>query len=278
MIRLLLQPLARLPLRWLHACGAMLGWIVYFASPVYAARLRANLSQSGLAPGPDAYRALLHASIAEAGKGFFELPALWLRDEASVARLVVQCDHMEVYQAAQQRGKGIIFLTPHLGCFEVCAVYAAQYSPITILYRPPKIKWLAPLLAGARGRGGVRLATTDLWGVRKLYLAIKRAEAVGMLPDPAPGFGDGVWAPFLGRQAYTMTLGLRLRESTGAAVILAFAERLPAGRGYRIHMHELPAEARDAAALNRAIEQLIRACPAQYLWSYNRYKTPAGAK
>jgi Kdo2-lipid IVA lauroyltransferase/acyltransferase len=92
-----------------------------------------------------------------------------------------------------------------------------------------------------------------------------------------PGAGEGTWADFFGRPAYTMTLVTRLQQATGAAVVMGYAERLKDGRGYRLHAEELSAAELDEAGLNRAIERLVRRCPEQYLWSYNRYKVPAGA-
>jgi KDO2-lipid IV(A) lauroyltransferase len=106
---------------------------------------------------------------------------------------------------------------------------------------------------------------------------LQHRGAVGLLPDQAPKSGEGVWADFFGRPAYTMTLVARLQRATGAAIIMAFAERLAGGRGYHIHFEEVPTAQFDEAALNRAIEAQIRRRPEQYLWSYSRYKVPAGA-
>ena len=176
-------------------------------------------------------------------------------------------------EAARAVGRGILFLTPHLGCFEVSALYAATRIPITILYRPPKLKWLEPLMRAGRSRGYGRLAPTTLGGVRRLLKALHGGEAVGLLPDHVPGFGEGVWADFFGRPAYTMTLVGKLQKATGCMVILAFSRRLPKGRGFALELEMLeddlsgPAGAR---RLNAAIEDLIRRCPEQYLWSYNR--------
>ena len=89
--------------------------------------------------------------------------------------------------------------------------------------------------------------------------------------------GEGEWAEFFGRPAYTMTLVGRLAEASGAELILAFAERLPQGRGYHLHLAPMPAPLAGespARTLNRAFEGLIRLCPAQYAWGYNRYKVP----
>ncbi|HCA26777.1 MAG TPA: lysophospholipid acyltransferase family protein [Betaproteobacteria bacterium] len=280
MLTRLLTLVARLPLRCFHWLGAAVGWGVYGLSPRYAARLRDNLHASGVCHG-SACRALRRRAIAEAGKGALELAAVWFRPLPQALKLLRECDGCTHIDAALARGKGIIFLTPHLGCFEITSLYYAANHPITILYRPPKLRWLTPLLSHGRARGRAALAATDLRGVRALLKALKRGEAVGVLPDQAPGAGDGVWAPFFGRPAYTMTLVERLRRASGATVLLAFGERLPRGRGYKLWIEPLAlgdaAGASAAATLNAALENMIRRCPEQYLWSYNRYKIPAGA-
>lgn len=268
---------ARLPLRFFHGLGVLLGWAVYLASPRYARRLRENLAQSGLARDRAAFRRLLAASIAEAGRALAELVVIWGRPLPQVVALVRECHGWEHVEAARATGRGIVFLTPHLGCFEVAALYGASRMPLTVLFRPPRLRWLAqPMIAG-RGRGGLTLAPTDVPGVRRLYAALKRGEAVGILPDQVPARGEGVWVPFFGRPAYTMTLASRLASKTGAVVLLAFAERLAAGRGFRLTIR--PLEGRlgggpesDARLINAAIESLVRLRPEQYLWSYNRYK------
>jgi len=277
MLVALFRLLARLPLSWLHGTGAALGWLVYWCSPAYSARLRENLYGSGVCAGDAQCAPLLRAAVGAAGKGVTELVAVWFGNAEKVAGLVVECERWDAAVAARARGNGIIFLTPHLGCFEISALYAARRAPLTVLYRPPKLRWIEPLMMVGRTRSGAVLAPANLRGVRMLYKALARGEAVGLLPDQAPGVGEGVWAEFFGRPAYTMTLVRRLQQASGAAVIMAFAERLPAGRGYRLHFQELPVRDLDEAALNRAVEAQVRRCPEQYLWSYNRYKVPEGA-
>lgn len=270
-----LRLLARLPLRWLHYAGAVLGWLTYWLSPTYAAHLKENLFSSGVCSGA-ACGGLLRQVIAETGKGVAELIKVWFGSDEQVKALVT-CDAWEVAERAQREGRGVIFLTPHLGCFEVSALYGAQRLPITVMYRPPKLRWLEPLMLAGRRRWRSQVAPANLKGVRMLYKALQRGEAVGLLPDQTPGTGEGAWAGFFGRPAYTMTLIGRLQKATGAAVVMAFAERLSYGRGYRLHLESVPTVDLDEAALNRAIEALVRRCPAQYLWAYNRYKVPAGA-
>jgi KDO2-lipid IV(A) lauroyltransferase len=150
--------------------------------------------------------------------------------------------------------------------------------PITVLYRPPRLRWVEPLMIAGRSRWQATVAPANLKGVRMFYKTLQRGGAVGLLPDQAPGVGEGAWADFFGRPAYTMTLVGRLQKATNAALIMTYAQRLPRGRGYQIHFEQIQSEVLDEAALNRAIEDVVRRCPEQYLWSYNRYKVPAGAK
>jgi Kdo2-lipid IVA lauroyltransferase/acyltransferase len=271
---------ARLPLRTLHCLGALLGRATYRLSAVYAARLRENLdraSREGLAID---LRQTLLACIAETGKGVLELPWVWRRPLQEVTASVRACHGWEHVEAALARGRGFIFLTPHLGCFDISALYAAQRIPITVLYRPPKLAWLEKVMREGRERSQLHLARTDVSGVRALYKALKRGEAIGLLPDQVPGNGEGEWADFFGRPAYTMTLVGRLVESCDAAVLMAYAERLPNGKGYVIHIQPLKIVPGQSITrqVNAALEETVRACPAQYLWSYNRYKVPRGAE
>ena len=277
MLLSILRLLARLPLSWLHAAGAALGWMVYVLSPTYARRLTDNLYSSGLCAGPDAFRKLRNQVIAETGKGVTELIAVWFGTDQKVSRMI-RCDTWGVAEQAQRSGCGVIFLTPHLGCFEIAGLFGAQKMPITVMYRRPKLGWIEPLMIAGRSRWKSSVVPANARGVRMLYKALARGEAVGLLPDQAPGADGGVWADFFGRPAYTMTLVARLQKASGAAIIMACAERLPHGRGYQVLIEPGPSANLDEAALNRAVEALVRRYPAQYLWSYNRYKIPAGAR
>jgi len=280
LFKLLFRLLALLPLGTLHGLGTLLGRLTYAVSAQYAARTRENLQQFNLAPDTTRYRNILSATTTEAGKGLAELAWIWVRPYDEVLGKVRECIGLEHIIAAQARGKGIIFLTPHLGCFEISALYAARRVPITVLYRPPKLGWLEGVMRSGRERGQAKLAKADIGGVRLLYKALKRGEAIGLLPDQVPSQGEGEWADFFGRPAYTMTLAGRLAENSGATVLIAYSERLPHGEGYVIHVDPLPLDfaAPVARQINAALEGAIRACPAQYMWSYNRYKIPRGVQ
>jgi len=268
--------LAQLPLRLLHGVGTVLGWIVYGMSPTYRRHLRENLAYAGI-DDPQIRR----DSIASAGRMMMEIPALWFRSHGEVAAMVRSVDGMEAAVAARDQGRTVVFLTPHMGSFEVTAQYAARHTPITVLYRAPKMGFLEPLMREGRERPNIRLATADLSGVREIFAALKRGEPLGMLPDQVPGQGEGEWAEFFGRPAYTMTLAAKIAARPEVACFLAYAKRLPRGGGYDLVIRPLTRKLDGESAtrrLNRAVEELVRECPEQYLWGYNRYKTPRGAK
>lgn len=280
LFKMIFRLLSSLPLSWLHGLGALLGRLIFIVSKQYATRTEENLRLAHLATDEKRYAILLNKTIAEAGKSIVEVPWIWGRPFGQVCAAVQDCQGWEHVEAARARGKGIIFLTPHWGCFEITSLYIAQHLPLTNLYSSPKQDWLEEVMLSGRERGLARLATADLSGVRLLFKALKRGEAIGLLPDQVPSQGEGEWVDFFSRPAYTMTLGGRLAESSGAAVLLVYAERLPRGKGYRLRFEPLPLDFSKSVPLqiNAALERVIAISPAQYLWSYNRYKIPPGVQ
>ncbi|NYT84927.1 lysophospholipid acyltransferase family protein [Pollutimonas harenae] len=275
MLLALFRFLAWLPLPVLHGVGRLSGVIIYLCPGSYRRRLQNNARQAGY---PDA--GFARRAAAETGAMIMETPKVWLHTRQCLEK--THSDDDGVVRAALTEGRGILYLTPHLGCFEITARYLLQHGPITVMYRPPRQAFLEPVMEQARNMSGLKAVPATLQGVREFVRALKRGEAVGMLPDQVPGSGDGVWAPFFGKQALTMTLAGRLARQTGVAVILTAGERLSSGKGWRIHYvrlpEPLPADPQAlATAINSAMEQLIRRFPQQYLWSYNRYKIPKDA-
>ena len=283
----LLRWLSRRSLGFLHALGFALGWAAYALSGSYRQRLRANTALAGIGARDR------RAAVGHAGRMVAELPRLWLRPPAEALQPAAQWQHAELVERALAAGRGLLFLTPHLGTFEVIAqAYAERFGarhPMTALYRPARKAWLRELEETARHRPGLLTAPASLAGVRQMLRALRQGHTVGMLPDQVPPDGMGVWAPLFGQPAYTMTLAARLLLQTDALPLLLICERLPRGAGWCIRVFEarepLPAASafadRDtehltecAAVINRAMEFLIRQCPAQYLWGYHRYKAP----
>jgi KDO2-lipid IV(A) lauroyltransferase len=272
----LFKLLCVLPLSVLHLGGAALGWLVFGVSPRYRQRFLANATQAGYS------FAQVRAAVGHAGRMVAELPRLWLGGMPPC-----DWDNVACIDEAYHSGKGVLFLTPHLGCFEITAQalaqrYHARFGPLTVLFRPARKPWMAPVMQAARQRPGLETVPTTLAGVRQMIKALRQGRAIGLLPDQVPPSGMGVWQPFFDRPAYTMTLAVRLAQQTGAQIRLIWGERLPMGRGYLLHCRELQSPLSgetDAAVaqMNREMVRLIRECPGQYLWSYARYKQPRQA-
>ena len=233
--------------------------------------MKENIRNSRLANSDQGFKHILHENIAETGKSILESLGIWQKKETELLAMIKQVHGWPLIKDALQQGKGLIFLTPHLGCFEITSIYYGSKHPITVLYRAPKMSWLNPLIQAGRTRTGVSLAQANASGVRKLMQALKRGEAIGILPDQIPAAGEGEWADFFGKPAYTMTLASKLAEKTGATVIMAYGKRLANGAGYDIHLQKIDSIA-TPALLNKAIETQITRKPSQYLWRYNRYK------
>jgi Kdo2-lipid IVA lauroyltransferase/acyltransferase len=262
-----------LPLFIVHAFGATIGGISYFFNRKVNALAQTNLEKSALYPDAADLKKSLFINALESGKSIIETFAIWFKPQAKVLQMVDDVSGWGDVETALAAGKGLIFLTPHLGCFEITSLYYGARQPMAVLYRPPRQRWLLPLILAGRQRGKIALAEANSHGVKQLLQALKRGEAIGVLPDQAPFEGEGEWAPFFGRPAYTMTLASKLAQKTGAQVFMAFGERLNFGRGYHIHIRPIAAGGIATPALmNAEIERTIAECPTQYLWRYARYK------
>ena len=262
-----------LPLWLLHSLGILLGWATFLLSPTYRREYLRNAAQAGYSMGS------VLTGVGHAGKMVMEIPRLWMGSPVPVI-----WDGAELVSEALKARKGVIFLTPHMGCFEITAqAYASRFGeggdPITVLYRPARKRWMRALVEQSRSRRGMAVAPATMGGVKQLARALKSGGCVGLLPDQVPPQGMGDWANFFGRPAYTMTLPVRLQVQSHAKILLAWGERLSWWRGYVVHVRPFE-EALDGnmsgalERLNAAMETLIREAPSQYLWAYSRYKQP----
>ena len=263
------------PLSALHALGGSLGWLVWALSPGYRQRFRANVAQAGLPF--DAAR----PAIAEAGRFVAELPKLWLRpfDQSCLANVEMQ--GQEIAKEAFAQGRGVIFFGPHCGSFELGPQALAEiYGPITAIYRPARQPSLAAIELATRQRPRLKVLPASLSAIKAMHKALKANQAVALLTDQVPPEGLGLWAPFFGKPAYTMTLAARLALQTGSVLLPVSCERLPKGRGYivkirpAVNLSANPDILSTVTHINQAIEAIVLSQPGQYLWGYGRYKTP----
>lgn len=270
---------ARFSLKFLQNVGAGVGLLLSRIPN----RIRGTVSTNLSACYPDLSAAerqqLLEGALQEFGKAIAEAGPIWLWPKERLFELIHETESCRLFHDLYREGQGLLVITPHIAVWELVGLYYSSIYPVTVLYRPPHREGLEPFLCESRSRFGARLAPTTAKGVRALYSALARGEVVGILPDQDPGRGNGQFAPFFGISTNTMTLLSRLAARTKAPVVFSYAERLPAGEGYRLHCFRAdPAISNEPlegslGALNAQIEQAIATAPAQYLWVYKRFKT-----
>ena len=279
MIKILFKLFSWLPLWALHILGVSLGLLVYGFSPSYRQKIRVY-SKIALG-GNKAQRLAAFFSACHAGMALMELPFLWGRSTKNGTAACTDFLNWHLVEQAQLQKKGILFLTPHMGSFESTAQAFSQRAPITVLYRPNRNREVQEIIEKNRARHNIQLAPTRLGGIKTLLKALRKGQAVGMLPDQVPAAGEGVWAPMFGKPAYTMTLPARLFHASNCIILIAIGYRKPFGRGFCLELFPGPCDLSDdpaqaASEINIALEVAIMKYPYQYYWGYERYKMPKG--
>ena len=277
LLYLALRLLGLLPLRFLHALGAAFGRLLYWRRGRAAHVTAVNLAIARPSLAPAVRTRLLRQVMDESGKSGAEIVKVWGAGAERALGLVREVQGGELLDAALAAGKGVIIAAPHLGCWELLNYWLCSRTPMAILYRPPRFPAIEQLLRKVRGALAPEQVRAEGAGVRTLYKRLAAGGAIGILPDQKPRAGEGEFAPFYGRDALTMVLLPRLAARTGAAVLFAFAERLPRGAGFRIHLLPAPEGLGDAdpqracTALNRGVEACVERAFAQYQWHYRRW-------
>lgn len=201
----LLKLLSHLPLPALHALGAAAGGCAA-RLPVRARRVAAqNVARCFPGLPHRAQQRLAGEALRETAKAFFEAAALWSWSGPRLMGLVTEVLGREHLERAVARGTGVVVVMPHLGSWELASLYGSSLQPMTTLYKRPRSPALERLMLAGRRRLGARLVPTGSAGVRALYQALARGQAVGILPDQNPTPGAGIYVPFFGHSTYTIT-------------------------------------------------------------------------
>jgi KDO2-lipid IV(A) lauroyltransferase len=273
LLKLLIFLVSLIPLFFIQLIGVLIGHLFNFLNLRSRDILVDNLTKSNIYSNKSDLKRAINTNIGETGKTILEAFAIWTSKEKRILGWIKEVKGLDAIEKAQKNKKGIIFLTPHLGCYEITSIYYGSKFPLTVLYRPPRQKWLINLIKKGRQKGFQTLAPTDKSGVKQILGALKKNEAIGILPDQAANKGEGEWVDFFGRPAYTMVLVSKLVKKTGANVIMTFGERLGNGKGFKIHFETIDPDAVSTPSkLNKLLEREIRKAPTQYLWKYDKHK------
>ncbi len=283
-VRLLFQCLAYLPLPILHLLGNVLGQMAYWFAPKMRERVRENLTIGKIIEDYQNSDVIVKSILQHIMKSALELPIAWFRSPKHISSLFKETEGWEHIQEALDKQQGLLLITPHLGSYDLAGREISHQLPfpLTAMFRPPKLSWLEPIMTSGRERDKGRTATADAQGVRTVLKALRNREATIILPDQVPHGGDGIWAKFFGKNAYSMTLAGKLANMKNVQTLFFIGIRLPKGQGFKLLIEPLLTptngdKQHDTQVINDQVESLVRRYPEQYLFSYKRFKTPAGA-
>jgi KDO2-lipid IV(A) lauroyltransferase len=266
-----------LPLRWLHRLGGWLGGRQ--RGRAWHITLR-NLEMCFPELDDAQRRALAEETMRESGRSMLEAFRIWTRPRRAL-QWIREVEGGELLVQARAQGRGVLVLAPHLGAWELLNLYLAGTGPGAVLYRPPSSAAVEAAIVRSRGALGMDLIRADKQAPRTLIRRLAAGDLIGILPDQQPKIGEGVFAPFFGVEALTMTLAPRIAQRCVA--VFGCAERLPGSAGFRIRFVPAPEglyeedPVRATAAMNATIEAMVRRAPAQYAWTYKRFsRRPPG--
>lgn len=274
-----------LPLPVAHGLGACIGTLAWWLKTESSRITSANIRLCFPKLTEQQADLLTRQSLVETAKTACELGKIWIGPADRAVGHIARVSGLEILNEALNEKRGVIVLAPHLGNWELCGLFLDSKSQSTYLYKPPKLAGFEQAMISYRSRLGAKLAPTTAKGVAMLVKALSRGEIVGILPDQEPNWDSGVFAPFFGVDALTMTLVAKLAKRTNATVLSIFAKRLPGGKGFEIVIAKARAgvDQEDlelaATALNETVAECVRQAPSQYQWEYRRFKRqPDGSK
>jgi KDO2-lipid IV(A) lauroyltransferase len=218
---------------------------------------------------------------AESGMMFADTLWIWRYPKSSINKATIE--NLNQVIELSKNGKGLVVLASHLGGFEIVPRIFAEHTRATVMYRPARKKWVNELMLKSRKHSEIEFVEANICGVRQIKRALVKGEVVGLLADQVPNVGDGVWAKFFNQYAYTTSFPIKLTRQANVAILFVGAERLGLGKGWliksRLMTEAFPNCLVDACTeMNHCFEEMILSKPHQYMWSYNRYKRPAGAE
>lgn len=282
LIRLLLLPVQLIPLRLASALGASLGGLAFHLAGKERSKALASLA-TAFPEKPAAEReALARATFRHLGSVGMELVRISAFDPRRKEFVEWDAESRTALKNALARGKGVVFVTGHIGNWEMLARFITQEGfQVSVVGKETSDPRTTRLLEDFRLSGGMRVIWRGHEGAAKQLLRTLKSNAIlGMLIDQDTKV-QSVWVPFFGKPAKTPRAAADLVLRTGAAPILGFCTR-EGPLKYRITVRELATPAgRDEAAVEklttdftRGIEAQIRAHPEQWVWMHERWKSP----
>ena len=282
-LRGLLWLVSRLPFPLLQSFGAFVGRCLWLARGELRHTTEVGVGVAFPEKSSEERQTLARQSLIETGKTAVEVSYIWERPVPRCLELIREIEGQALVDEACASQRGLVLLAPHLGNWELAGLYFSSRFSMAALYSPPRLPEMEDYMSRVRGRVGSELVRADRRGVMRLFSILREGGVVGILPDQNPDASGGIHAPFFGMDVLTMKLVSRMIQKTGARALVTYAERLPAGKGFRLVVDEVDPRLYDediltsVTRLNATVENVVRRIPAQYQWEYKRFKKrPAG--
>lgn len=282
----LVRGIGSLPRALARALAISLGWFIYFLHRRLRRVGMRNLELAFPDKSPAQQRRILRGTFTSLGRQLAEV-CLFPRYTAENVSQVIVYDGFENYERAHSRGKGVLYLTAHIGAWELSAfAHSLHGHPLKIVMRGLDNPYLDSLIQRYRTMHGNSVVDKDNF-VRGLLAAMKAGETVGILMDTNMTPPQGVFVDFFGIPACTASGLARIALRTDAAVVPGFTVWDPVLRKYRLRFEPAVKLVRtqdeeadvvaNTALFTKVIEDCVRRYPDQWLWVHRRWKTrPAG--
>ncbi len=278
----LLKLLALLPLSAIRTLGGIIGIISLKFSNKSAKRLPHNLLITGLAT-PKTVEKMTRATAQALGMTLVEAALLaWQKNRARISRFSMVDESFYEVKRLLEQGQNIVFLTPHIGNFEVAVKYFAYHLPmdIKILYKPSKDPVIEQIMLEGRSETNITPVPTTRQGIVSLMKHLRSGGCIGILPDNVASGGDGEWVKFFGQDVYATSLAAKICQMPNTHVVIVQNLRTKTGFSSRcIPFKPQATETREIMQeFYHELEKLVREAPEQYYWSYDRFRNPGNAK
>ena len=265
-----------------HTFASILAILLYSKESKKYLVTQKNLSMCFPNKTNDWVNTMTKNSLKEYLKSLLETPYIYRKANKHMNRLISKVHSENIIHDAIEEGKGIIFMTPHYGSWELSGLFAASKIKTYNMYKPLRNNVLNEYVLSGRQSTGSNLVATDNAGVKALLKALKNNHGIGILPDHTPKINQGVMSSFFGIPVNTTTLLYKLGKKNKVPIIYISSERLKSGKGFDIYIGRVDKifyehdEVKAADFLNKTLENLINKNVRQYLWSYERFRNRSG--
>jgi KDO2-lipid IV(A) lauroyltransferase len=274
----LARAISVLPLPIVAGVGAVLGELLFIVIPSRRRITMRNISACFPALSRFQVWRLARRNYRAMSQAIFDTAISWWSSDKRLRRLT-RYTNREVYDEALQGDRPIILLMGHFIVMEVGGLALSMERPLIDIYKAPSNPVAHLLAVHGLNRSGFATLVEKHEGLKPVIRAMKKGEPLCYLPDQDQGTANSVFVPFFDIPAATLNLLGKLAKTTNAIVIPCFARQLSWGRGYEVifkdALRDYPVgdEVRDAARMNKVIENAVREMPEQYFWVHKRFKT-----